>query len=61
MSECLWEQDSDGNWFTACNNGFIIGDGTPSSNGMKYCCYCGKELREVPYVEEGADFEGEGE
>lgn len=48
---CKWSEDEDGNWFTGCGEAFIIIDGKPSDNGMKFCCYCGKLLKEVPYTE----------
>ena len=45
---CEWglgDPDSD-HWVTECHNDFIIIDGTPTDNKMKFCCYCGKKLRE---------------
>jgi hypothetical protein len=44
--KCAWNQDEDGNWLTGCNNIFVIIEGTPSENDMKYCCYCGDGLTE---------------
>ena len=40
--ECVWKQDEDGVWETGCHNMFVLNDGTPKDNDMKYCPYCGK-------------------
>jgi hypothetical protein len=48
---CKWTQDADGNWFMECGGAFILNDGTPSENRMKFCCECGKKLVEIPYTE----------
>ena len=45
---CNWTNDGEGNWETGCGNLFVIIDGTPTQNGMAYCCYCGKRLKEHP-------------
>ena len=52
-AKCVWKADEDGNWHTECGNLFILNDGTPADNGMKYCCYCGKPLKQNVYEEEG--------
>ena len=52
---CTWAEDWEGNWETSCGEAFIFYDGAPSENGMKFCCYCGKELAEVRYVEPGVE------
>ena len=43
---CTWKEDDDGHWHTDCNGMFTLFDGTPVENGMKYCPYCGKALKE---------------
>ena len=48
---CSWSQDEDGNWTTGCGGMFIVTEGTPLENGMKFCCYCGKALGEVLWGE----------
>ena len=48
---CIWEQDENGNWATSCGEMFVVEEGTPFENGMRYCCYCGKPLKDVPYTE----------
>lgn len=45
LNACLWAEDEDGNWWTACNNGFVFTDGGPTENGMRFCCYCGRDLQ----------------
>ena len=50
--ECEWECDSDGNWETDCGGTFILNEGAPADNRMKFCCYCGKPLREIPFKSE---------
>jgi len=52
--ECKWTQDL--NEYNArelnlgatdCDELFYIEEGTPEDNGMKYCSYCGKRLKQV--------------
>jgi hypothetical protein len=40
-----WEEE--GAWNTSCANQFVVNNGTPSENGMVYCCYCGRKLKEA--------------
>jgi hypothetical protein len=47
---CVWSEDSNGIWDAECGQTFCLHDGTPSENGMRYCCYCGKTLREQRYI-----------
>ena len=49
---CTWSEDSDGNWWTACNRAFTFIESGPDDNGMIYCCYCGGRLIEKTYTEE---------
>jgi len=46
---CTWQEDSDGYWKTGCNNYFVVTEGIPSENKMKYCCYCGGILNELRF------------
>lgn len=48
--KCVW-MEKDGLWRTVCNNEFVINDGKPSDNKMKYCCFCGKIIEEFPEEE----------
>ena len=46
---CSWIQDDDPEinlWRTSCHNAFYLDADKPSDNHMKYCCYCGKKIRE---------------
>ena len=46
---CVWHNDpeTDKSWDTSCRKLFEIYDGTPTENGMTFCCYCGKPIREA--------------
>lgn len=46
---CEWKQDEETNWQTGCGNAFVFIDSGPIENGMKFCCYCGLSLDELPY------------
>ena len=41
---CRWTQNEEGYWETDCKNSFVIEEGTPRENRMRYCCYCGATL-----------------
>lgn len=51
---CTWSNsegseydDCDTQWETSCSGTFILNDGTPESNELKYCCYCGKPIEQL--------------
>ena len=45
---CSWvEQDEGECWETSCGKIFVFNYGSPSENGMIFCCYCGKPLVEA--------------
>lgn len=44
--ECMWAEE-DEYWETACGNSFVLNDGTPSDNDLKFCPYCGKFLHQT--------------
>ena len=46
--ECLWVLDDldYAAYSTGCKQEFVLLEGTLKSNNMKFCCYCGKRLRE---------------
>ena len=50
MEECAWVEE-DGYWDTDCKHVFVINEGTPEENEMRFCCYCGKRIAQFP--EEG--------
>lgn len=46
---CSWIQEDDPDinlWRTSCRNTFYLDSDKPSDNHMKYCCYCGKLIKE---------------
>ena len=51
--KCKWTQDDwHGAYDTDCGQCFSINAGTLVENGMRFCCYCGKELEEVVAVDD---------
>jgi hypothetical protein len=43
---CLWTYDENHDYYeTECEHAFCIIEGTPKDNDMKYCPYCGKEIK----------------
>ena len=44
VATCRWTDERGEYWETECGHQFCLIDGTPSENGMAYCCYCGKRL-----------------
>lgn len=49
IETCSWIQEDDPEiccWETRCGNSFYFTEGTPADNRMKYCCYCGKLLKQ---------------
>ena len=46
--KCKWKAEVDtGVYDTSCDNSFMIIEGTPTDNNMKYCTYCGRKIKEV--------------
>ena len=44
---CRWTPDDDDDVYdTGCGGRFWIQSGTPTSNQMIFCCYCGKRIEE---------------
>lgn len=52
---CSWVQDSDGTYNSSCGGAFVFNDDGCEENGFKFCCYCGKPVSEVKYVEEDSE------
>lgn len=42
---CTWTE-TDECWETDCGRIFVLNDGTPAENEMRFCYYCGKPLKE---------------
>lgn len=53
--QCTWKEDEDGVWYTECGEVFVVIDGIPKENNMRYCCYCGKPLHAIGFSE--ADYD----
>jgi len=47
---CIWVQDSDGSWHTACNKTWEFIDGGPADNGARFCFHCGGVLLAEPFT-----------
>ena len=51
MKICIWQREDEGDefcesWTTGCGKSFIINDETPSECYMKFCMFCGRQLKE---------------
>ncbi len=45
--QCVWELDNtDCFYHTGCDNSFVLNDGTPADNNMKFCPYCAGSIKE---------------
>jgi hypothetical protein len=50
---CQWQLDDWYGWYdTDCGEAFSVEAGSLVENKMKYCTYCGKEIKEVILREE---------
>jgi len=47
--KCKWTRHDIGadGWSTDCGRDFMLNDGTPEDNGMRFCCYCGRPVEQV--------------
>ena len=43
---CTWTESVGGYWATDCGESFEIHEGGPDENGLRYCCFCGRQLIE---------------
>jgi hypothetical protein len=53
---CTWKEDGDAwenyaIWDTDCGGRFELTEGTPEYHNMRYCCYCGKKIKEIKWME----------
>lgn len=46
---CVWTENDSGWWETTCQHAFSLTDGSPAENGMNFCPYCGRQLKEQVY------------
>lgn len=45
---CIWRRHEWTDWYeTDCDETFAMIAGTATGEGMKYCCFCGKPMRET--------------
>jgi hypothetical protein len=60
---CRWFQEGEGGCYynTECNQIFVVNEDCdpPLGAWMKYCCYCGKPLQEVPWEPEPGENDDE--
>ena len=52
---CIWTQDDDGVWHTACGQAHVFDTAGPAENHHRYCPYCGKPLVEKPAASDEED------
>lgn len=49
-AHCTWKPDRQweetGEWITECGESFMLIEGTPTENEMRFCPYCGRVLKE---------------
>ena len=46
LALCEWSLDEyDYHWNTSCGEEFILNEGTPFQNGMRFCHHCGKRIK----------------
>lgn len=50
---CAWTLDEpdEGKWDTSCGESFLLLEGTPEDNNMRFCCYCGLPLTGIVGIE----------
>ena len=54
---CTWTYDEDlDTWDTECGESFVVTNGTPAENKMRFCPYCGS-----PIIEEMNNDSGESD
>jgi hypothetical protein len=48
---CIWTEDENGDWASACGNAYVFYSGGPRDNAFVFCCFCGHPLVEEPWEE----------
>jgi hypothetical protein len=43
---CIWREDSDGYYETVCGRHYATNAGTLKDNGIRFCPFCGREIKE---------------
>ena len=54
QEECEWKADEDGTYHTACGHLWFFDSAGATENQAKFCVYCGRRLRDVPYSDADA-------
>ena len=49
---CTWTENEEGLHETTCGNAFQFYVDGPTENGFSFCPYCGREMKDQPYVYE---------
>lgn len=46
---CTWTRDNPDSdiWLTSCGSAWCLNEGTPKENRMKFCPFCGREIKEA--------------
>lgn len=52
VQECVWEEDAEGIFHTACNESHEFYEDGPEGNNYRFCPYCGKTLKEIPFEDQ---------
>jgi hypothetical protein len=47
LPTCEWSDGGEGAYLTECGEAFVVNEGTPAENGMRFCPYCGRKLKVV--------------
>ena len=48
VASCAWVQNMDygDEWATSCGKSFLLNEGSPRENGLQWCGFCGRQLKE---------------
>jgi hypothetical protein len=57
IEKCIWSQEDEDSdcYSTSCGNAFVLNDGTPKENSIKFCFNCGKPVEEDLYKRQPED------
>lgn len=51
VKACCWSQDDEFSdaWSTGCGEMFVLNEGTPKENEMRFCCFCGEKIEQITW------------